>query len=96
VVREAGDQRRFGPGISNETRAHPLGFAQLRFGTSALDQAPEQRVRVNAVYVLTACPAFASGWKIGALVLAFFATDELVVAAEFPGDVVGTAVSGVK
>jgi hypothetical protein len=89
-----------GPAISNDDIARRLGFEQLRLGYHRGPGLPEW-LRINAFWVLTACPTFAAGWKAGALAvedvtggvptfahrcLAFFATDELVESAEVPGD----------
>jgi hypothetical protein len=91
-----------GPAISNDDIAQRLGFEKLRLGYhKGAGAAKWQGVRVNAFWVLTACPAFARGWKAGALAvedvtggvpafahrcLAFLATDEFVESAELPGD----------
>jgi|GEM_PF-5211352 len=99
-----------GPAISNDTLAQRLGLSQLRLGYQTEPGLPVgHQLLVNAYWVLTACPSFAHGWKLGAVAVedvidrvptfrhrhrAFFATDSFVESAELSETLIGSVFAG--
>ncbi|MBN9063776.1 MAG: hypothetical protein J0H41_15185 [Rhizobiales bacterium] len=99
------------PVVSTETILQRVREAALRLGRErAADRPDGHKLLVNADWVLTACPAFAAGWKSGAVAVedvvagapafahrcvAFLAADDFFAAAELPGDPVGELLAAV-
>lgn len=55
--------------MSNESIAERLGFPQLQVGSHTVAGTSDTHSLLNAYWLLTACPTFRHGWKVGLVAL---------------------------